>query len=92
MRARGFIVPKACEQAADCQDRFSINAATGSVAVCDGMSQSFFPKYWAEILASRYTADRDWFPSPENTAALSSLWRERVEGRLARFREAGVAP
>ena len=92
MRARGFIVPKACEQAADCQDRFSINALTGSVAVCDGMSQSFFPKYWAEILASRYTADRDWFPSPENTAALSSLWRERVEGRLARFREAGVAP
>ena len=59
MRARGFVVPKACEQSSDCQDRFSINAETGSAAVCDGMSQSFFPKYWAEILAARYVADKD---------------------------------
>lgn len=92
MRARGFIVPKACEQAVDCQDRFSINPATGSVAVCDGMSQSFFPKYWAEILASRYTSDREWFPSHENSKELAPLWLERVERRLARFRAAGIEP
>ena len=92
MRARAFITQKASEQVSDCQDRFSINAATGSAAVCDGMSQSLFPKYWAEILADRYTADNGWFPTPENVAALAPLWRERVEGRLARFRAAGIDP
>ena len=92
MRARGFITQKACEQVSDCQDRFSINAATGSAAVCDGLSQSLFPKYWAEILADRYTADGGWFPTPENIAALAPLWRERVDGRLERFRAAGIDP
>jgi hypothetical protein len=92
MRARGFIVQKACEQAVDCQDRFSIRAETGSAAVCDGMSQSFFPKYWAEILADRYTADDAWYPSPENVAALAPLWREKVNERLARFHAAGIDP
>ena len=92
MRARGFIVQKACEQPADCQDRFSINAVTGSVAVCDGISQSFFPKYWAQLLSERYAADKAWFPSPENIAALAPLWREKVKGRLARFQAAGIDP
>ena len=92
MRARGFIVPKACEQAADCQDRFSINPVTGSVAVCDGMSQSFFPKYWAEILAERYTREKGWFPSPERVAELGPSWKQRVESRLDRFRVAGINP
>ena len=92
MRARGFIVPKACEQAADCQDRFSINPVTGSVAVCDGMSQSFFPKYWAEILAEQYTREKGWFPTPERVAELGPSWKQRVESRLDRFRVAGIDP
>ena len=92
MRARAFITQKASEQVSDCQDRFSINAATGSAAVCDGMSQSIFPKYWAEILADRYTADSGWFPTPEKVVALAPLWRERVDERLARFRAAGIDP
>ena len=74
MRARAFITQKEAESVADCQDRFSINPATGSVAVSDGMSQSLFPKYWAEILADRYTAERDWFPTRENVQALAPFW------------------
>ena len=90
MRARAFIVPKGAESENDCQDRFSINAATGSVAVSDGMSQSLFPKYWAEILADRYTSERDWFPSHENVRALSQIWREMVEARLEAMRRNGI--
>ena len=90
MRARAFIVPKGAESDNDCQDRFSINAATGSVAVSDGMSQSLFPKYWAEILADRYTSERDWFPSHENVRALSQIWREMVEARLEAMRRNGI--
>ena len=82
MRARAFITQKEAESVADCQDRFSINPATGSVAVSDGMSQSLFPKYWAEILADRYTAERDWFPTRENVQALAPFWMEKVRKRL----------
>lgn len=92
MRVRAFITQKEAESVADCQDRFSINPATGSVAVSDGMSQSLFPKYWAEILADRYTAERDWFPTRENVQALAPFWREKVQQRLAQMRSAGINP
>jgi serine/threonine protein phosphatase PrpC len=91
MKAMGFIVQKRAESEADCQDRFSINTATGSVAVSDGMSQSLFPKYWAEILADRYTSERDWFPSRENVQALTPLWKERVDARLDEMRSDGLS-
>lgn len=91
MRARGFIVQKQAESEADCQDRFSINAATGSVAVSDGMSQSLFPKYWAEILADKYTSERNWFPSRENVRALAPVWKERVEARIEEMRRDGLS-
>ena len=89
MRARAYIVQKEAESEADCQDRFSINPGTGSVAVSDGMSQSLFPKYWAELLARRYTSDSGWVPSRENVKALSPLWLERVEERLGEMRSEG---
>ena len=50
MDIRAFITHKKAETFSDCQDRFSINSDTKSVAVSDGMSQSFFQKIWAEIL------------------------------------------
>ena len=92
MRARAFITQKEAESVADCQDRFSINPATGSVAVSDGMSQSLFPKYWAEILADRYTAERDWFPTRENVQALAPFWMEKVRKRLEEWRALGRDP
>lgn len=92
MRARAFITQKEAESVADCQDRFSINPATGSVAVSDGMSQSLFPKFWAEILADRYTAERDWFPTRENVQALAPFWTEKVRKRLEEWRALGREP
>jgi serine/threonine protein phosphatase PrpC len=90
MRARAFITPKGAESKDDCQDRFSINIATGSVAVSDGMSQSLFPKYWAEILADKYTSDRDWVPSQERVRNLSPLWREIISARMEEMRAGGL--
>ena len=92
MRARAFITQKEAESVADCHDRFSINPATGSVAVSDGMSQSLFPKYWAEILADRYTADKDWFPTRGNVQALAPFWMEKVRKRLDEWRAHGREP
>ena len=92
MRARAFTLQKESESEADCQDRFSINPATGSVAVSDGLSQSLFPKYWAEILVGRYTLERDWSPTRENVRELCPLWMERVRGRLGQWRALGKEP
>lgn len=92
MRARAFITQKEAESEADCHDRFSINPITGSIAVCDGMSQSIFPKYWAEILADRYTSERDWFPSRENVQALAPFWMDKVKKRLEEWRAIGRDP
>lgn len=91
MRARAFVTHKANESFNDCHDRFCINPATGSVAVCDGMSQSLFPKYWAEIIAGRYTSQRDWKPTRENLKELSSLWRFKVYNRIAEMKSQGIS-
>ena len=91
MRARAFITPKGAESKDDCQDRFSINIATGSAAVSDGMSQSLFPKYWAEILADKYTSDKDWVPSREKVRELSPLWMERISARMEEMRAQGLS-
>ena len=91
MRTRAFITPKGAENENDCQDRLSINVGNGSAAVCDGMSQSLFPKYWAEILAQKYTSERDWVPSRENVRELSPLWMERITARLEEMRAGGLS-
>lgn len=92
MRVRAFTVQKEAESETDCHDRFSINPVAGSVAVSDGMSQSLFPKYWAEILADRYTAERDWFPTRENVQTLAPFWMEKVRKRLDEWRAMGRNP
>lgn len=89
MEARAFLTQKEAESESDCQDRFSINYETESVAVSDGMSQSLFPKYWAEILVRKYTSERDWIPSKEQVRALAPLWREKVDERLEEMRRSG---
>ena len=54
MKIRAFITHKLSEHYSECQDRFCINRDNHAIAVSDGMSQSVFPDYWAEILSSFY--------------------------------------
>ncbi len=94
MKIRAFITHKKAERFEDCQDRFSINRDTKSVAVSDGMSQSIFQKIWAEILVDAYTTDIRWCPSEdiENKKVheeLSAIWQERVDNRLRELQEEG---
>jgi serine/threonine protein phosphatase PrpC len=78
MLVSAFITHKEAESFADCQDRFSINPDTKSIAVSDGLSQSIFQKYWAQILVDTYTATNDWLPDLEAVRELSPLWYEKV--------------
>lgn len=79
MLIRAFITHKLDERFADCQDRFSVNKDTKSIALSDGMSESIFQKIWAEILVNRYTNDTNWIPNVDNLVPLCTEWRERVD-------------
>ena len=79
MLIRAFTTHKKAEYFSDCQDRFSINPDTKSIALSDGMSQSIFQKYWAEILVNTYTSQFDWFPNLAAVRELSPLWTKKVE-------------
>ena len=78
MRIRAFITHKKAETFVDCQDRFGINKNTKSIAVSDGMSQSWQQKIWAQLLVEKFVDDIDWQPNNETIKPLCIQWRDRV--------------
>lgn len=78
MRIRAFITHKKAEMFVDCQDRFGINKNTKSIAVSDGMSQSWQQKIWAQLLVEKFVGDNDWLPGDETIKPLCAKWHERV--------------
>lgn len=78
MKIRAFITHKKAETFADCQDRFGINETTKSIAVSDGMSQSWQQKRWAQLLVDVYTESEDWIPSQESIKPLCGQWHKQV--------------
>lgn len=76
MKIRAFISQKAAERISDCQDRFAINAESKIVAVSDGVSQSIFPDYWAQILVNHYTTKGTL--TDEERVLLCGEWRNWV--------------
>lgn len=80
MKVRAFITHKQSEQYTDCQDRFCINQDNRTISVSDGMSQSIFPEYWAEILSRQYA--NKGHCTEEDRIALCDEWMKKVEGYL----------
>ena len=78
MKIRAFITHKKAEHFRDCQDRFCINIDTKSVAVSDGMSQSWHQKIWAQMLVEKFCSNREWVPNLESVQELSPIWRSEV--------------
>lgn len=89
MLIKAFITHKKAEKHSDCQDRFSINLDTKSIAVSDGMSTSIFQRYWAEILVTKFTSHHDWVPNLESVRELCPIWREKVDRILQKQKEEG---
>lgn len=92
MKVRAFITHKKAETFRDCQDRFSVNPDTKSIAVSDGMSQSIFQKIWAEMLVKKYTDFGDWVPNIESIKELSPEWLRKVEEFIKIEEENGNNP
>lgn len=90
MKIRAFITHKKAERFRDCQDRFSINMDTKSVAVADGMSQSYQQKIWASLLVEKYTSYYDFVPNHESIKELSSEWISKVKAFIENLKENGA--
>ena len=87
MRIRAFITHKKAEHFKDCQDRFSINVDTKSVAVSDGMSQSYQQKPWADLLVNAFTENAQWEPNLESVKELAPLWIENVKSFIQNLKD-----
>lgn len=90
MVIRAFITHKQAELFADCQDRFGVNPDTKSIAVSDGMSQSWHQKIWAQLLVDTYTDSTDWCPSNETIKPLCQTWRTKVADFIQNLKESNA--
>ncbi len=53
---KGYITSKATELISDCADRFAFSEVHHKFSISDGVSKSFFPKYWAEYLVNEFVS------------------------------------
>lgn len=92
MKIRAFITHKLAESYADCQDAFTIDSNTKSIAVSDGMSQSIFPHYWAQLLTDTFVHDKSCCCTDEQIATLQGKWQEYVNDYLEKEKASGNNP
>lgn len=81
IRIRGYITHKEAEKYSDCADRYAVNIENNRFAIADGVSKSFFPNYWADILVNS-------FVELEKSTELSiekcqAEWFEKVKERVS---------
>lgn len=83
MKIRGFITHKLSENFSDCQDRFRVNPDTKSIALSDGMSQSFLQAVWADLLCQEFTDSKEWVPSDgEALQNIREEWQRKCDEHL----------
>ena len=87
MIVRAYITHKQAEQFSDCQDRFSVNIDTKSIAVSDGMGSTWQQKIWAQLLVDAFTDSTDWFPTRETIKPLCKSWRNKVIDYIEQLKE-----
>ncbi len=61
---RSFILPKEGFDPKRCADKAAINEQLGRYAVADGVSRSFLPAQWAEILVTGFVGQQSDFSKP----------------------------
>lgn len=90
MRIRAFITHKAKERITDCQDRFAVNTETKIVAISDGVSQSIFPDYWADLLVTHFC--KFGTLTEQERVALCDIWVQRVKNYISEEKAKGNNP
>lgn len=57
---KGYITSKESELFYDCADRYAYNKSQNKFAISDGVSKSFFPKIWAEVLVNKWVDSKEF--------------------------------
>ncbi|KAA6341042.1 hypothetical protein EZS27_011133 [termite gut metagenome] len=77
---RGYITHKEAEHYSDCADRYAINTNSNRFAIADGVSKSFYPDIWADILVNNFVSS-----DKENEFSIKkcqSEWLEKVTEKV----------
>jgi hypothetical protein len=77
---KGFIYHKEAETFEDCFDRFGVNILNHKFSVADGVSKSFFPGIWAELLVNSFISNKNRvnLDSTDVLKTLQSEWSKKV--------------
>jgi hypothetical protein len=77
---KGFISHKLAEKYVDCFDRYGINISTNKFAISDGVSKSFFPDLWAELLVDYFLRNDGGinFGDADSYKAIQDEWLRQV--------------
>lgn len=75
---KGFITCKSAEQYIDCADNYAINKSSHRFSVSDGVSKSFFPKVWSEILVTQFVERTD-LKEIELIKVCQEEWQKRID-------------
>lgn len=60
IKLKGFITSKESELYSDCADHYAFSKENLKFAISDGVSRSFFPKFWSRILVEKYVEKETW--------------------------------
>jgi hypothetical protein len=75
---RGFITHKKGELYSDCRDNYAYNNSANKFAISDGVSKSFYPGIWSELLVDTFVG-QDQFDEQELIRKCQEEWLIRVE-------------
>jgi hypothetical protein len=75
---KGFITCKSAEQYIDCADNYAVNKSSHRFSVSDGVSKSFFPKVWSEILVTQFVERTD-LKENELIKVCQEEWQNRID-------------
>jgi hypothetical protein len=75
---KGFITCKSAEQYIDCADNYAVNKSSHRFSVSDGVSKSFFPKVWSEILVTQFVERTD-LKENELIKVCQEEWQKKID-------------
>ena len=75
---KGFITCKSAEQYIDCADNYAVNKSSHRFSVSDGVSRSFFPKVWSEILVTQFVERTD-LKEKELIKVCQEEWQKKID-------------
>lgn len=79
---KGFITCKIAEEYIDCADNYAVNKSIHRFAVSDGVSKSFFPKIWSEILVSHFVEESNIKERGELTKVCQKKWQDIIDEKI----------